>query len=248
MAKRDIPSGVAEQAEMAVADVSTPLAAIDLHQYGPGSPGLALKQQTFYRDSQGITMNRINSGLSAVAFATLAILVGTSPHIEAAAQIPATATSPTAPNESIIKALQEALNKQGITVKADGILDEETRAAIKKYQSQHHVPVTGEPDKATLDKLGVRQGATVTESPRVAQAVPTPSAPAQSSVSPMQPGQMPGGMMDCQAMHAQMQSMMQMMQGMMQTMQTMHAQMHPGQMQPGQMQSGATGNAPPKPN
>jgi peptidoglycan hydrolase-like protein with peptidoglycan-binding domain len=186
-------------------------------------------------------MNRINIRLSAVALATLVILAGTALHIEAAAQIPATATSPTAPNGSTIKALQEALNKQGVTVKVDGVLDEETRAAIKKYQSQHHVPVTGEPDKTTLDKLGVRQSAIATESPRAAQAVP--SAPAQSSVSPMQPGQMPSGMMDCHAMHAQMQSMMHMMQGMMQTMQTMHAQMHPGQMQPG-----ATGSAPPKPN
>ena len=51
--------------------------------------------------------------------------------------------------------MQEALNKQGISVKTNGVLDDDTKAAIKKYQSQHHLPVTGEPDKATLDKLGV---------------------------------------------------------------------------------------------
>src|SRR3546814_11571865 len=45
-----------------------------------------------------------------------------------------------------------------MTVTADGVLDEETRAAIRKYQSQHHLPVTGEPDQATLDKLGVAAG------------------------------------------------------------------------------------------
>ena len=64
-------------------------------------------------------------------------------------------------SRATVKALQEALNKQGIAVKADGVLDEETRAAIKKYQSEHHLPVTGEADKATLEKLGVtaaRQG------------------------------------------------------------------------------------------
>lgn len=62
---------------------------------------------------------------------------------------------------TVVKALQEALNKQGIAVKVDGVLGEGTREAIKKYQSQHHLPVTGEPDKATLDKLGVaaQQGA-----------------------------------------------------------------------------------------
>jgi hypothetical protein len=54
-----------------------------------------------------------------------------------------------------IKTLQDALSKQGFTVKVDGRLGDETRAAIRQFQSQHHLPVTGEPDKATLDKLGL---------------------------------------------------------------------------------------------
>jgi peptidoglycan hydrolase-like protein with peptidoglycan-binding domain len=54
-----------------------------------------------------------------------------------------------------IKSLQEALNKLGIQIKADGVLGNETRAALRRYQTEHHLPVTGEPDKATLDKLGV---------------------------------------------------------------------------------------------
>lgn len=62
------------------------------------------------------------------------------------------------PPEAVVKALQEALNKQGISVKTNGVLDDETKLAIKKYQSQHHLPATGEPDKATLDKLGVASG------------------------------------------------------------------------------------------
>jgi hypothetical protein len=70
----------------------------------------------------------------------------------------ARAQTPAAPSQlspATVKALQEALNKQGIAVKTDGVLDGVTREAVKKYQSQHHLPVTGEPDKATLDKLGV---------------------------------------------------------------------------------------------
>jgi peptidoglycan hydrolase-like protein with peptidoglycan-binding domain len=51
--------------------------------------------------------------------------------------------------------MQDALNQQGIAVTANGVLDDETRAAIRQYQSQHDLAATGEPDKATLDKLGV---------------------------------------------------------------------------------------------
>lgn len=58
-----------------------------------------------------------------------------------------------------IKSLQEALNKQGIQIKADGVLGKDTRAALRRYQTEHHLPATGEPDKATLEKLGVASGA-----------------------------------------------------------------------------------------
>jgi peptidoglycan hydrolase-like protein with peptidoglycan-binding domain len=149
----------------------------------------------------------------------------------AATQTPSTPTpAPTsvALSESTIKALQEALNKQGIAVKVDGVLSDETRAAIRKYQTEHHLSVTGEPDKATLDKLGV--------------AVSAPPAAAQG-----QPGQAPqpprsgGMMMECPMMQGQMQGMMQMMQtmqGQMQEMQRMMQAMQ-RQMQPGQAQPGA---------
>ena len=58
-----------------------------------------------------------------------------------------------------IKSLQEALSKQGIQTKIDGVLGKETRAALRRYQTEHHLPVTGAPDKTTLDKLGVASGA-----------------------------------------------------------------------------------------
>jgi peptidoglycan hydrolase-like protein with peptidoglycan-binding domain len=74
-------------------------------------------------------------------------------HPHSLASPPARATL----TEATIKALQAALNKQGIVLKVDGVLNNETRAAIRKYQSQHQFPVTGEPDSATLEKLGVRQ-------------------------------------------------------------------------------------------
>lgn len=102
---------------------------------------------------------------------------------------PATTTAPTsaALSEATIKSLQEALSKQGIAVKVDGILTDETRAAIRKYQSQHHLPVTGEPDKATLDKLGVAVAG-------AAPASQSAQAPITSGTSPMMRPQMMQGM------------------------------------------------------
>jgi peptidoglycan hydrolase-like protein with peptidoglycan-binding domain len=144
-------------------------------------------------------------------------------------------------SESTIKGLQEALNRQGIAVTVDGVLSDATRSAVRKYQSQHHLPVTGEPDKATLDKLSVadRQSVAPAQLSVLAQATPTPpggssSAQAQPSTPstpqmPMQPGQMQGGMMmNCPMMQGQMQAMVKMMQGMMQMMQMMQGQMQPG--------------------
>lgn len=110
--------------------------------------------------------------------AGVAFIVMAAGGVPFSAQAQTAAPAPTAPSglsSATVKALQESLNKQGIAVKTDGVLDAETREAVKKYQSQHHLPVTGEPDKATLDKLGVA---------------------AQSGAGAMQPGQGgQGGMM-----------------------------------------------------
>lgn len=101
-------------------------------------------------------MNPILKNLSlAAAVLTMTVtLASVAPNFAALAQTttPSAATSLPA---ATVKALQEALNKQGIAVKADGVFGDDTRAAIRQYQSQHHLPVTGEPDKATFDKLGV---------------------------------------------------------------------------------------------
>jgi peptidoglycan hydrolase-like protein with peptidoglycan-binding domain len=138
----------------------------------------------------------------AVTALPLALLLAASvPAVSALAQAPAAALS-----ESTIKSLQEALNKQGIAVPANGVLNDETRDAIRKYQSQHHLPVTGEADKATLDKLGVKQSAAAEPSTTVAQATPqapgaqapsaqAPRAQAPQTQAPQSGGPMSGGMM-----------------------------------------------------
>ena len=171
-------------------------------------------------------LKQIRRGAAGLAVAFM--LTGVSPSFVAFAQVaaPAAAALP----EPAIKALQDALNRQGIAVKADGVLNEETRSAILRYQSQHHLPGTGDPDKATLDKLGVRLGTAPDQSATVAQAAPAEGPPAQAPSSPQAPAApMPGGMMISGPM---MQGMMQTMRAMM-TM--MEEQMQPGQMQPGPM-------------
>jgi len=168
-----------------------------------------------------------NIRLSAAALGTAVILAGLSPNIVAFAQTPPAAATLSEPT---IKALQEALAQQGIAVKADGLLNEETRAAIRRYQSQHHLPVTGEADKATLDKLGIRQSAAPAESATTAQAMPT--TPPAGSPSPTTPQMQGGMMMSGPMMQGMMKGMMETMQGMMGMMQ---GQMQPGAMQPGPM-------------
>ena len=121
-----------------------------------------------------------------IAIAAVVLAAGTTGRVPLSAFAQAPAPTPTAPaglSSATIKALQEALNKQGIAVKTDGVLDAATREAVKKYQAQHHLPVTGEPDKATLDKLGVaaQPGAMA------------PAGPAPAGAGMMMPGQ--GGMM-----------------------------------------------------
>lgn len=107
--------------------------------------------------------------LGAAALAVAFILAG--------ALVPPTAfaqTSNPPASATTITALQQALNKQGIAVTVDGILNDDTRAAIRKYQTQHHLSVTGEPDKATLDKLGVVAAQEAAAAPAQALAQPSP--------------------------------------------------------------------------
>lgn len=54
-----------------------------------------------------------------------------------------------------VKSAQTALSKAGFKCSADGIMGKKTRAAIKKFQKQNKLKVTGKLDKATRSKLGV---------------------------------------------------------------------------------------------
>ena len=130
------------------------------------------------------------------------------------AQMPAKPAVSAASSSSAVTALQRALASQGIPVKVDGVLGPSTRDAIKAFQTQHHLPVTGEPDQATLAKLGMQ---------RTAQAAPPSSSMARGAMhrhASSQGGMMQGGMMaHCHEMHKQMQQMMAQMQDMMKSMQ-----------------------------
>ena len=88
----------------------------------------------------------------------LAVILGASFSSSTIAQTtssPTTTTTASTLAPSVIKALQEALNKQGVTVETTGVFDDTTRNALRRFQSQHHLTVTGEADQATLAKLGI---------------------------------------------------------------------------------------------
>ena len=167
-------------------------------------------------------MKRLSKLLPSSAALALAIVLIASPssisntYAQGASSPPA--ASPTL-SETTIKAVQEALNKQGIAVRTDGVMNDETRTAIRKYQSQHHLPVTGDADKATLDKLGVvgQLGAAPSSTSTVGQGAPSS---AEHDHSHGSGGTTSGPMM---------QGMMQAMHGM---MGMMHGQMQPGQRGP----------------
>ena len=54
-----------------------------------------------------------------------------------------------------VMALQEALNKNGAKLKADGVSGKQTRAALRNYQKANGLKVTGTVNKATKAKLGL---------------------------------------------------------------------------------------------
>lgn len=59
-----------------------------------------------------------------------------------------------APSNALVKKAQEALNqKQGTTLKVDGMMGKSTIDALKKYQRKHGLRVTGEIDNQTKHSL-----------------------------------------------------------------------------------------------
>jgi hypothetical protein len=55
-----------------------------------------------------------------------------------------------------VRAVQTALTNAGYTLKVDGVAGTQTRAAVERYQRDHHLTPTGTIDRATLDRLGVK--------------------------------------------------------------------------------------------
>ena len=67
---------------------------------------------------------------------------------------------------SDVKAAQEALNKAGYdSGTPDGAMGPKTRAAVAKYQAENGLSSTGKLDDATLSKLNVGAGATMSKAP-----------------------------------------------------------------------------------
>jgi peptidoglycan hydrolase-like protein with peptidoglycan-binding domain len=56
---------------------------------------------------------------------------------------------------SRVKALQEALNRNGANITADRDFGSKTLAAVQAYQAKHGLPVTGKGDAATRAALGI---------------------------------------------------------------------------------------------
>ena len=54
-----------------------------------------------------------------------------------------------------VKAVQEALIKNGAKLTADGVMGKHTRIALRQYQKKNGLKSTGKADKATLEKLGI---------------------------------------------------------------------------------------------
>ncbi|MBL7181027.1 MAG: peptidoglycan-binding domain-containing protein [Pseudomonadota bacterium] len=59
------------------------------------------------------------------------------------------------PSEKI-KAVQKALNTAGFTLQEDGFMGKKTKEALKKFQADNGLKVTGKADKETLAKLEIQ--------------------------------------------------------------------------------------------
>ena len=77
---------------------------------------------------------------------------------------PPAATAPVAPSparhmssgsHNRVAKVQTALNANGAQLTVDGRMGSKTVAALKDYQQQHKLKVTGRPDTATAKSLGV---------------------------------------------------------------------------------------------
>jgi peptidoglycan hydrolase-like protein with peptidoglycan-binding domain len=67
-------------------------------------------------------------------------------------------------SQLVLKA-QEALKAKGQNIKADGIMGPKTRSAIRNYQGEEGLQVTGKLDSLTLIDMGIEQSGSVGSTP-----------------------------------------------------------------------------------
>jgi peptidoglycan hydrolase-like protein with peptidoglycan-binding domain len=68
---------------------------------------------------------------------------------------PPAATKPMT-HQQFIQSVQTALNANGAQLTVDGRSGPKTVAALRAYQTQHKLKVTGRPDRATVQALGIQ--------------------------------------------------------------------------------------------
>ena len=101
------------------------------------------------------TRNILGASITMLFIATTAIPVHAETPTPAPAEKAATPKHMHAPASAHVKAMQEALNKSGANLKVDGFMGKDTRAALKKFQTEHKLKDTGTGDKETLKALGI---------------------------------------------------------------------------------------------
>jgi peptidoglycan hydrolase-like protein with peptidoglycan-binding domain len=79
-------------------------------------------------------------------------------------------TVPAAANDPLVLRAQQKLTSRGYPTEPDGLLGNATKRALREFQQDSGLPVTGELDPRTLNELGV-------EEPPVELGIDKPSPP-----------------------------------------------------------------------
>jgi peptidoglycan hydrolase-like protein with peptidoglycan-binding domain len=108
------------------------------------------------------------------------LLTGT-PANGQAASAPATSTAAT---KKAVQGVQERLQALGYQPgSTDGVMGARTAAALKKFQSDHGLPVTGIPDRETTDALSTGNTAAKSSTPAASSATPAEASPVPPTTS-----------------------------------------------------------------
>jgi glucose/arabinose dehydrogenase len=100
-----------------------------------------------------IALAGCSSGESQMAAAPTPAPTAAAP--QPAMPVPAPAPKPMT-HQQLIQSVQTALVSNGAKLTVDGRMGPKTAAALRTYQRQHNLKVTGQPDAATLKALGVQ--------------------------------------------------------------------------------------------